>query len=108
MFIEKPGPKNTSISEPEFKEPTVTATIQPKEPTSSTESAGSVSPTESEETTSTTSPRKPTEAPRPSCKEDEFTCRERCISSSWRCDGDKDCIGGEDEEDCGKEITGDI
>merc|ERR1712224_1118831 len=32
--------------------------------------------------------------------DDEFTCSERCIPSTWRCDGDRDCRGGEDEADC--------
>jgi hypothetical protein len=39
------------------------------------------------------------------CKDDEFTCKERCISPSWRCDGEKDCLGGEDEENCGESLT---
>ncbi|KAK7022757.1 hypothetical protein SK128_018106 [Halocaridina rubra] len=36
------------------------------------------------------------------CNEDEFHCSSefRCITSSWKCDGDKDCSDGEDERDC--------
>ena len=36
------------------------------------------------------------------CKDDQFTCPERCISASWRCDGESDCLDGYDEKDCGK------
>ena len=42
--------------------------------------------------------------PRPSCKGDEFTCKERCIPSTWRCDGETDCWKGEDEKECGNEF----
>lgn len=35
------------------------------------------------------------------CKPEEFRCNNgQCISSSWRCDGTKDCSEGEDET-CG-------
>lgn len=30
-----------------------------------------------------------------------FTCGDgRCIYSTWKCDGDKDCLNGKDEENC--------
>lgn len=29
-----------------------------------------------------------------------FQCRDRCITYSWRCDGEPDCYYGEDEADC--------
>lgn len=29
-----------------------------------------------------------------------FQCREKCISYSWRCDGEVDCYGAEDEAEC--------
>ena len=35
------------------------------------------------------------------CDDNEFTCTERCIPETWRCDGDRDCVGGEDERGCG-------
>ena len=38
------------------------------------------------------------------CQDDEFRCNSgQCISSSWRCDGTKDCSDGEDET-CGMYI----
>ena len=42
------------------------------------------------------------------CAPEEFQCpsfngtASRCISNSWKCDGEKDCAGGEDEIGCGK------
>ena len=29
-----------------------------------------------------------------------FQCREKCITYSWRCDGEVDCYGAEDEAEC--------
>ncbi|KAL5272322.1 hypothetical protein ACHWQZ_G000517 [Mnemiopsis leidyi] len=57
------------------------------------------SETFTEERTETTEGAPP---PRPSCKGDEFTCKERCIPSTWRCDGETDCWKGEDEKECDK------
>ena len=32
------------------------------------------------------------------CLENQFKCNSgRCIDDSWRCDGESDCSGGEDE-----------
>ena len=39
------------------------------------------------------------------CKDDEFKCEERCISLLWRCDGEPDCMDGEDERNCGKDYA---
>ena len=39
------------------------------------------------------------------CKDDEFKCSERCISLLWRCDGEPDCMDGEDEKNCGKDYA---
>ena len=42
------------------------------------------------------------------CAPEEFPCpsfngtASRCISNSWKCDGQKDCVGGEDEIGCSK------
>jgi len=34
------------------------------------------------------------------CDNDMFTCLDgSCISTSWFCDGDKDCVDGSDETD---------
>ncbi|XP_064103031.1 low-density lipoprotein receptor-like [Macrobrachium nipponense] len=42
-----------------------------------------------------------TAAPRPSiCRDNEFRCGSYCIMMSWVCDGTKDCMNGEDEENC--------
>ncbi|XP_067314872.1 very low-density lipoprotein receptor-like isoform X18 [Pseudorasbora parva] len=38
------------------------------------------------------------------CKPTEFSCgdkRTTCVPMIWRCDGDKDCLNGVDEEGCG-------
>ena len=33
------------------------------------------------------------------CKESEFQCNNgQCIPSTWGCDGEEDCINGEDEQ----------
>lgn len=38
-----------------------------------------------------------------SCSPQEFLCGDgTCISSSFRCDGDTDCIDNSDEANCGK------
>lgn len=39
---------------------------------------------------------------RPACKHGEFECTSSCtcIKMEHRCDGDRDCSGGEDESDC--------
>lgn len=36
------------------------------------------------------------------CTELQFKCRTtgKCINIAWKCDGDKDCRDGSDEEDC--------
>ena len=31
---------------------------------------------------------------------EQFQCTDGCIFSKYVCDGDKDCTGGEDEENC--------
>ncbi|XP_068085893.1 low-density lipoprotein receptor-related protein 4 [Anabrus simplex] len=40
------------------------------------------------------------------CKDGHFTCLDTCvcIPASWRCDGDGDCAGDEDELECGDEM----
>ena len=55
--------------------------------------------------TTTPEPSEPTTAPsKIACEEYQFACAERCIHESWRCDGDRDCAGGEDEKDCGENL----
>lgn len=38
--------------------------------------------------------------PPPVCYADDFKCNDSCLASSWVCDGNEDCSGGEDEADC--------
>ncbi|KDR24262.1 Low-density lipoprotein receptor-related protein 4, partial [Zootermopsis nevadensis] len=42
------------------------------------------------------------------CKVGEFSCLGSCtcILASWRCDGDADCVAGEDEAECGEDLEG--
>ena len=35
------------------------------------------------------------------CKNSEFQCKnDDCINVEWLCDGEPDCVDGEDEEQC--------
>uniref|UniRef100_A0A671KAK4 Low-density lipoprotein receptor-related protein 8-like n=1 Tax=Sinocyclocheilus anshuiensis TaxID=1608454 RepID=A0A671KAK4_9TELE len=34
------------------------------------------------------------------CPPEKFDCGGKCVSLSWRCDGERDCENGEDEADC--------
>lgn len=37
------------------------------------------------------------------CKSDDFRCSNgHCIPKYFVCDGDKDCVGGDDESNCRK------
>ena len=40
------------------------------------------------------------------CANSELDCGHSvCINDAWRCDYIKDCLGGQDEQDCGKKPT---
>ncbi|ELU15207.1 hypothetical protein CAPTEDRAFT_219450 [Capitella teleta] len=39
------------------------------------------------------------------CPEDHFRCVESCIPMAWLCDGDMDCISGEDERNCNNQTN---
>ncbi|KAF8767497.1 Sortilin-related receptor-like protein [Argiope bruennichi] len=56
---------------------------------------------------STTTPKAPVSTENPgSCGENRFRCKSgTCIWSSWLCDHQIDCPGGEDEENCNPEVT---
>ncbi len=45
----------------------------------------------------------------PACGADEWACNDgACIPADWQCDGEyTDCVGGEDEDDCGDPGGGD-
>lgn len=34
------------------------------------------------------------------CPPEKFDCGGKCVSLSWRCDGERDCENGEDEAEC--------
>jgi len=44
------------------------------------------------------------------CKVGEYTCLESCtcIPAFWRCDGEPDCEGAEDEIECGDELEAEV
>ncbi|XP_036359157.1 atrial natriuretic peptide-converting enzyme-like isoform X2 [Octopus sinensis] len=44
----------------------------------------------------------PTTKPKPTCSPVQMLCKgsNTCISLAWRCDGERDCIRGDDEENC--------
>ncbi|KAK8747660.1 hypothetical protein OTU49_016520, partial [Cherax quadricarinatus] len=55
---------------------------------------------------SNTTTAMPTTAATHSCQEDQFQCNTgSCIWETWVCDKDKDCPGGEDEENCHQTST---
>ena len=44
------------------------------------------------------------------CQENEYSCTadQKCISKTWLCDGESDCVGGDDEAGCGLQAGRDI
>lgn len=44
------------------------------------------------------------------CYENEYSCTadQKCISKTWLCDGESDCVGGDDEAGCGLQAGRDI
>ncbi|CAH0400220.1 unnamed protein product [Chilo suppressalis] len=57
----------------------------------------------SDERNCTLTPMKPIEGEGLNCSADSFACNNdsirHCIPNSWVCDGERDCLGGEDEKD---------
>ncbi|CAG2178352.1 unnamed protein product, partial [Oppiella nova] len=50
---------------------------------------------------SATSPAVPTQGSKEGCGRERFQCADgQCVWDSWLCDGQKDCDGGEDEDNC--------